>query len=159
MRAGKTPQRLFLEETLLPSFALRLEPGGLVVNAGAGDHPYREPFAAVRYVTADREPGCDETWPVESIPYRDGTVAGLLLLSVLDRLDDPMQAMREVRRVLAPGGWLLFGAAGLGFPWRKSADRWRLSPGGVAHVLQGFTVAERHDFGCVYHYAVARRTS
>lgn len=152
----RTRQRTVLEEELLPAFARRFPPSAFVVNVGAGDHPYREYFSC-RYVTADRQPGCDDMYAAERIPYPDASVDGLLFLSVFDRLDDPMQAMRELRRVLKSGGWLLFGAADLGFEWRVARDRWRLSPGGLAHVLRDFEAVEVRNIDRVYHYAVARK--
>ena len=151
-----TEQRRLLEERLLPAFAARFQPSALVVNIGAGDHPYRTHFIC-RYLTADRRPGCDLTFPVEAIPYTDASVDGLLFLSVLDRVDDPMRAMRELWRVLKPGGLLLFGTAGLEFEVRKACERWRLSPGGVAHVLREFTRLESHDVDRVYHFAVVQK--
>jgi len=43
----------------------------------------------------------------EQIPYPDGSVDGVLLSHVLEHLDQPQQAIAEIRRVLKPGGTLL----------------------------------------------------
>lgn len=148
-----TPQRAFLETTLLPRFAAGFAADAIVLNLGAGRHTYREYFRC-RLRTADRAPGCDETFAAEAIPYADDSVDGVLFNGVFDRLDDPMQAMREVFRVLKRGGALLFGAAGLDFDWHVDRDRWRLTPGGVAHVVRAFRVLEEHWFDRVYYFGV-----
>ena len=150
-----TPQRAFLETTLLPRFASGFAADAIVVNIGAGRHAYRNYFPCpIR--TADRSPeaGCDETYAAEAIPYADAAVDGILFNGVFDRLDDPMQAMRECFRVLKAGGSLLFGAAGLDFDWHAERDRWRLTPGGVAHVVRAFRIIEEHWFERVYYFGV-----
>lgn len=151
-----TPVRALFESTLLPDFARRFAPSDLVLNIGAGDHAYREAFAC-RVVTADPKPGCDEVFKAERIPYPDDAVDGVLMMGVFERLDDPMQALREVRRVLRPRGWLLLSALDRGFEWRKDVDRWRLTPGGMAHVVRDFIVVATHAVGDVAHFVVAQK--
>lgn len=139
-----TKVRAALERDLLPAFARRFAPSDLVLNIGAGRYAYRERFAC-RVVTSDRDPdaGCDQCFPAEAIPYATDAVDGLLMMGVLERLDDPMQAMRELRRVLKPLGFALICVLDLGFPWRnKLVDRWRLSAGGAAHLVREFTVLD-----------------
>ncbi len=150
-----TPRGLF-ERDLLPAFAARFNPSSLVVNIGAGKHAYREYFPC-RVVTADPLASCDERWSAEAIPHPDGVFDGVLLMGVFERLDDPMQAVREVRRVLKPGGLLLFSALDLGFPWRKDCDRWRLSPGGAAHVTRAFEVLESDHIDGLAHFFVLKK--
>ncbi len=153
-----TPARAFFERTLLPAFAARFGPADLVLNIGAGRHGYRESFSC-RLVTADRNPhaGCDETFPAEQIPYAEDAVDGLLCMGVFERLDDPMQAMRELRRVLKPRGLLLFAALDLDCPWRKPCDRWRLSPGGAVHVVREFLVLESYNIDRCSHFFVLQK--
>lgn len=152
-----TAQRLLLEGEVLPTFAALFSPSALVLNLGAGDYPYREYFAC-QYRTVDQKPGlADETFSVERIPYADGSVDGVVFMGVFERLDDPLQAMREIRRILRPGGYLLFGAPGLAFPWKALRDRWRLTPGGLAVILAPFQSIQRYELGAVYHLAIVRR--
>lgn len=151
-----TPVRALFESQLLPDFARRFGPPDLVLNIGAGDHAYREAFTC-RVVTADPKPGCDETFVAEQIPYGDDSVDGVLLMGVFERLDDPMQAMRELRRVLRPGGWLLMSALDRGFEWRKPVDRWRLTAGGVAHVVKDFAVVAIYPVHDLAHFVVAHK--
>ncbi|HLB12656.1 MAG TPA: glycosyltransferase [Dehalococcoidia bacterium] len=52
--------------------------------------------AGVRYAGAD----------LHALPFRDGQFQAVLLFDVLEHLQEPGQALREVYRVLAPGGLL-----------------------------------------------------
>lgn len=151
-----TSVRAFFESTMLPDFARRFAPTDLVLNIGAGDHAYREAFPC-RLVTADRKPGCDEMFRAEQIPYATDSIDGVLLMGVFERLDDPMQAMREIRRVLRPCGWLLLSVLDLGFEFRKAVDRWRLTSGGFDHVLQGFAIVARHNVEGLAHFAIVQK--
>lgn len=44
-----------------------------------------------------------------ALPYEDGSVDAVLLTAVLGEIPDSVAALREVRRVLAPGGRLVVG--------------------------------------------------
>ena len=146
-----TNARAVFERELLPAFAGLFGRTDLVLNIGAGDHAYRDMFPC-RLVTSDRQPGCDETFPAEAIPYADASVDGVLMMGVFERLDDPMQVMRELWRVVRPGGYLLISALDLAFPWRKPCDRWRLSPGGAEHIARGFTVLASQNVDGQVHF-------
>lgn len=150
-----TPHRQFLEADLLPRFAVTFAADALVLNIGAGRHGYQDFFPCpVR--TSDRasDLGCDEAYPAEAIPYGDETVDGILFNGVLERLDDPMQVMRELYRVLKRTGSMLFGAPGIDFEWHAQKDRWRLTPGGVRHIVQAFRVIEERHFGQIFYFYV-----
>ena len=44
----------------------------------------------------------------EELPFPDGAFEVVLCVGVLHHLRDPVRALRELRRVLKPGGWLYF---------------------------------------------------
>jgi SAM-dependent methyltransferase len=45
----------------------------------------------------------------EALPFKDGTFAFCMLITVICFLADPMAALREARRVLKPGGKIIIG--------------------------------------------------
>ena len=64
--------------------------------------------AVAGYVNLDLfpMPGVDLAADAEQLPFRDGTFQRVECDAVLEHVRHPEQAMREIRRVLAPGGYL-----------------------------------------------------
>ncbi len=59
-----------------------------------------------RYVTADLEsPLADLHFDVRHIPLDDASVDVLLCNHLLEHVDDDIEALRELHRILRPGGW------------------------------------------------------
>lgn len=58
------------------------------------------------YITADLEsPLASEHFDVESIPMKEDSVDVIICNHLLEHVDDDRQAMRELYRILRPGGW------------------------------------------------------
>src|SRR5690349_21706565 len=151
-----TKPRAFFERELLPDFSARFGASDLVLNVGAGPHAYREYFRC-RLRTSDVAPGCDDRFAAEAMPYADESVAGVLMMGVFERLDDPMQAMREIWRVLRRGGYVLMSALDVGFSYVKPCDRWRLTAGGALHVVRAFTVLSSHNIDGMVHFFLLQK--
>jgi SAM-dependent methyltransferase len=102
--------------------AAALPSGGLVLDVGAGSCPYRELFRHCQYRTQDfselqsaqlRHGGygridyvCDAT----AIPVDNGTFDAVLCTEMLEHVPDPQSVIRELSRILKPGGRLLLTA-------------------------------------------------
>lgn len=91
--------------------AASVPPGGLVLDAGAGDGPYRHHFDHAHYEAADfqKVPGktysgnhyiCD----LAEIPVADDCYDAVLFSQVLEHIAEPDAVLRELLRVLKPGG-------------------------------------------------------
>jgi SAM-dependent methyltransferase len=142
-----------LERTSILEFVARqarsLASEARVIDIGAGDAPYRELFAAQRYVTldhaeTDHSGKVDLLGSADSIPADAGSFDVVLCTQVLEHVPDPQRAMREFHRVLVPGGLLL---ATVPFVWEEHEaphDYYRYTRWGIEHLLQqaGFGQAE-----------------
>jgi SAM-dependent methyltransferase len=63
---------------------------------------------ALRYATADLEPGKGELQlDIKRLALEDGAFDAIICSHVLEHVDDDAAAMRELHRVLAPGGWAI----------------------------------------------------
>jgi SAM-dependent methyltransferase len=98
----------------LTQAAASAPPGSRVLDAGAGEAPYRHLFDHVRYESADFEevakPYAEQTYTCDlaSIPVEDGRFDRVICSQVLEHVPEPTAVLRELRRVLRPGGelWL-----------------------------------------------------
>src|SRR5579859_4536620 len=92
-------------------FSLTMRPGERVLDAGAGEAPYRPFFAHLDYESADFEmvdkPYARSTYVCdlcERIPVEDGRFNYVVFNQTLEHLKEPARALAELHRVLAPGG-------------------------------------------------------
>jgi SAM-dependent methyltransferase len=125
--------------------AARLEPGRRVLDAGAGEGPYRSVFSHVRYTALDDRRG-DVRWDYGKldvvggllrIPFRDASFDAVLCTETLEHLTEPQTFLREAARVLRPGG-TLFLTAPLQFrEHQEPHDYFRFTRHGLALLLAG----------------------
>lgn len=64
--------------------------------------------SGIRYTSADLEdPAAMEHFDITDIPHPDGSFDAILCIHVLEHVGDDRKAMRELRRILAPGGFAI----------------------------------------------------
>lgn len=62
----------------------------------------------LNYITADLvSPLADVRMDIQDIPYDEGSFDVVICNHVLEHVDDDIVAMREIFRVLKPGGWAI----------------------------------------------------
>ena len=89
---------------------------GSVLDVGCGKSPYQSLLlspesAATRYIGMDLEQNLysgnpDIRWDGKTIPLDDNSVESAIATEVLEHCPDPTGLLREVCRVLAPGGFV-----------------------------------------------------
>lgn len=82
------------------------------------------------------------------LPFPQDTFDTVLCLEVFEYLDDPLQAMKEIRRVLQPGGRLLLSVPFL-HRWDHEHDLWRPTDPGLRSLLEkaGFKLESLENQG------------
>jgi ubiquinone/menaquinone biosynthesis C-methylase UbiE len=127
----KTPDAVvnvaaFVRDPWVKAKAASLAPGTRVLDVGAGECQYRPLFSHCNYKTQDfvqyhgTSTGTQtETWkygPIDyvsditAIPVPDGAFEAVLCTEVLEHLPRPIDALKEISRILAPGGRLFLTA-------------------------------------------------
>lgn len=86
-----------------------------MLDAGAGEAPYRQLFAHCHYMTADWPQSVHEgiqavdiSASLEHLPVSNGSFDAVLCTQVLEHVGEPLAILRELHRVLRPAGelWL-----------------------------------------------------
>lgn len=106
--------------------AARLPAGSRVLDVGAGACPYRACFTHCDYQAHDfcqyvanptgvlrdtwRYGAIDHLSDITCLPVPDGAFDAVLCTEVLEHVPEPLAALRELSRVLRPGGWLFLSA-------------------------------------------------
>ncbi len=113
--------------------------GKRVLDVGCGVKPYYPYFAAAgSYVGVDvvENPAADLLGPVEALPVEDGSFDLVLCNQVLEHCDDPAQAVRELRRTVAPGGRVLASTHGVQVYHPSPNDLWRWTHAGLERLFR-----------------------
>lgn len=103
---------------------------GFVLDVGGGTGRYRGLFPhVVRYAVLDPDASkhADIVAGAEDIPLEDGSVDGIVCTQVLGDVWDVELAVREMVRVLKPGGLLLVTESAVAELHDEPHDYWRVS--------------------------------
>ena len=110
-----------------------------VLDVGCGVKPYYPWFEfAAEYVGLDvvDNPVADLRGGVEDIPVEDASFDLVLCIQVLEHCEDPPRAVRELRRVTAPGGRVLASTHGVQVYHPAPDDLWRWTHAGLARLFE-----------------------
>jgi SAM-dependent methyltransferase len=111
-----------------------------LLDVGCGKKPYEPIFAehVSAYIGVDpvENPTAELRGPVEALPVEDGSFDVVLCNQVLEHADDPALAVRELQRVLVPGGRLLLTTHGTYYYHPSPVDYWRWTHQGLEKILR-----------------------
>jgi SAM-dependent methyltransferase len=120
---------------------------GRLLDAGAGRQAYR--LLLTRYAhsidTLDIEPfggRTDHVADIQHMPLPDATYDSVFCTQVLHHVPEPMQALREIARVLKPGGTALISVPHLSWLHNEPHDYFRFTIHGLRHMLAAAELAE-----------------
>lgn len=140
---------------------------GQVLDIGCGEQPLRSCFT---------DGGVDRIWGIEHIgtlhlddkvdvfasamalPFRDASFDGALSLQVLEHVPEPLDLLREARRVLKPGSHLILTAPHIWSVHEAPHDYYRFTLYGLRYLLEkaGFEVVEVRPMAGLFVTAAAR---
>ena len=111
-----------------------------LLDVGCGQKPYEQLFAPFvsSYVGVDpvENPLAELQGSVEALPVADASFDVVLCSQVLEHCDHPGRAVRELRRVAAPGGRVLASTHGV-MPYHPSpTDYWRWTHTGLEKLFR-----------------------
>ena len=143
-------------KSLLPQLSrLGSEQCGELLDLACGESPFRNCFPNVKsYLRVDRNPADAEVvmGDMLSIPLDDNSVDIVLLFQAITDVPNPVDALREVKRVLRPGGQLLIFES-MAYPEHDAPyDFYRLMPEGLRQLAgaAGFTIQEFNYLGGLF---------
>jgi len=110
------------------------------LDLGADRSPYRQLLRArgLEVKTLDVSPhsGADYQGTVESTGLPDASFDMVLCTQVLEHSDDPFRGMREIRRILAPGGHAIVSVPHVWFFHPHPRDHWRFTQQGLTRLCE-----------------------
>lgn len=98
----------------MQQFAATVPGGSMLLDAGAGSHPYKRFFEHTKYESADFELFEDErgkttyVCDLTRIPVESDQYDFAIFIQVMEHLPQPALVLKELFRVLKPGGKVLY---------------------------------------------------
>jgi SAM-dependent methyltransferase len=127
-----------IRKPLLDWLASQSVTGLRLLDVGCGDRPYEPLFADAAEIVGFDLPGnefADLHGQIDALPVEDAAFDVVLCVQVLEHVPDPASAVRELRRVVRPGGRVLASTHGV-YPYHPvPEDYWRWTHTGLERLF------------------------
>jgi SAM-dependent methyltransferase len=151
MLAFNSSRYRLLEENT--AFASLIPQGALVLDAGAGDAPYKNLFQHAQYESADFEKVDKKYTPstyvcdLKNIPVEEGRFDFIIFNQVMEHLPEPKLVLIEFHRILKAGGKIIYTGPFFYEEHEKPYDFYRYTQFGLRYLFNsaGFEI-ERLDW-------------
>jgi SAM-dependent methyltransferase len=114
--------------------------GAQALDLGADKSPYRDLLERrgfeVRTLDITRDNGADYAGTAEATGLPDASFDLVLCTQVIEHCMNPWAAVREVHRILRPGGHFIVSAPHVWFFHPHPTDHWRFTQEGIAHLCE-----------------------
>jgi SAM-dependent methyltransferase len=130
--------RLVCEALTIPEPVVEIGARQAAGQEGLAD--LRPMFPGEDYIGCDLEsgPGVDLLADTHNLGFAEGSVGAVILVETLEHIEDPLQALREVHRILRPEGVAL-ATSSMNFPIHSfPADYWRFTPSAFDLLFEPF---------------------
>jgi SAM-dependent methyltransferase len=157
---AQSPERRFLSAAFLAQYRalsplMRRYLHGRVIDLGSGTMPFKGLLGdqVMSYDTLDIAPRSEMTTYVGDIQdmqmIQDASYDSAICLEVLEHVPSPQRAVREVHRILEPGGFVIVSVPHLSRLHDEPHDYYRFTKYGLRHLLEtaGFEVLELREKG------------
>jgi SAM-dependent methyltransferase len=141
-------RRVEMDNTALLDFvgrvAATVPAGSLVLDAGAGEGRYQPEFAHTRFIGVDLAVG-DAEWDYHNLdaictlvelPFQANAFDAVLLTQVLEHVPEPLAVLKEIQRVLKPGGRLFLTVPQSWHQHQKPHDYFRYTSFGLKYLFE-----------------------
>jgi SAM-dependent methyltransferase len=143
--------RTFVEDcaALVDAAAPVVEIGARPAEGQEQEAYLRDLFPGKRYIGCDIQdgPNVDQIEDIHRLTFESGSVGTIVCVEVLEHVWDPIRAVEEIHRVLAPGGMAFLTSVMFmpihAHPW----DFWRFTPEGFAKLLDPFETSLAFGYG------------
>ena len=125
--------------------------GGLKIDPAKNNRSKRNEWAIEaskgKYKVLDKVPDYnpDMVGDIQKLPFKDNSIESILCLDVLEHVEEPWTACRELYRVLNPGGYLLVRVPFIFYYHPEKGyyeDFYRFTPEGLKYLLKDFKKVE-----------------
>jgi SAM-dependent methyltransferase len=129
-----------LLDDLRPALAQIAEPGGVVLDVFCGSRPYDDlvaPGVRVVGLDMDNRHGVADIVTTEFLPCPDGGYDGVACIEAFHYVTDPAHGVRELRRVVKPGGRVVV-AVPLVWEFDRHIVEHRFTSGSLRQLFDGW---------------------